>query len=97
MAERYGSDLTGLGGFEGGNTSQNGAALVSTSSDGETALLFGSAALREIQAGIANGDLAISPDDSTGTITEENPLPYFTTTTVGAGVTATIVPDGSAG
>lgn len=97
MPERYGTDLTGLGGYEGGITSENGAALVSTSSDGETSLLFGSAALREIQAGIANGDFAISPDDSTGDLTAENPLPYFTTTTVGAGVTAAIVPDASAG
>jgi hypothetical protein len=80
MAERYGTDLTGLGGFEGGVTSENGAALVSTSSDGETALLFGPAALREIQAGVANGDFAIVPDDSTGTITAGNPLPYWTFT-----------------
>jgi hypothetical protein len=80
MAERYGTDLTGLGGYEGGVTSENGAALVSTSSDGETAELFGAAALREIQAGVANGDFAIPPDDSTGTITAENPLPYWTFT-----------------
>ena len=80
MAERYGTDLNGLGGFEGGVTSENGAALVSTSSDGETALLFGPAALREIQAGVANGDFAIVPDDSTGIITAENPLPYWTFT-----------------
>lgn len=99
MAERYGTDLTGLGGFEGGVTSENGAALVSTSSDGETALLFGSAALREIQAGVANGDFAISPDDSTGTITAENPLPYwtFTDTNSAGAITCAVVPDAANG
>jgi len=98
MAERYGTDLTGLGGFEGGVTSENGAALVSTSSDGATSLLFGPAALREIQAGVANGDFAISPDDSTGTITAENPLPYWTFTDSSAGaITCAIVPDSGSG
>jgi hypothetical protein len=97
MAERYGTDLTGLGGYEGGVNSEQGAALLSTSSDGETSLLFGSAALREIQAGIANGDFAIPPDDTDADLSEDNPLPYFTTTTVGAGVTAAVVEDTSAG
>jgi hypothetical protein len=99
MAERYGTDLTGLGGYEGGVTSENGAALVSTSSDGETSLLFGPAALREIQAGIANGDFAISPDDSTGTVTAANPLPYWTFTDVNSAgaITCAIVPDTGVG
>jgi hypothetical protein len=99
MAERYGTDLNGLGGYEGGVTSENGAALVSTSSDGETSLLFGSAALREIQAGVANGDFAISPDDSTGTITAENPLPYWTFTDVNSAgaITCAIVPSAAVG
>jgi hypothetical protein len=92
MAERYGTDLTGLGGYEGGVTSENGAALVSTSSDGETSLIFGPAALREIQANVANGDFAIPPDDSTGTISAENPLPYWTIaeTGVSGAVTAAV-------
>ena len=99
MAERYGTDLTGLGGYEGGVNSEQGAALVSTSSDGETALLFGPAALREIQAGVANGDFAIAPDDSTGTITAENPLPYWTFTDVNSegAITCAIVPDTGVG
>ena len=94
---KYGTNLEGFGGFEGGVNADKGAPLVSTSSDGETALLFGPAALREIQAGVANGDFAIPPDEADQTITSENPLPYFTTTTVGAGVTATVVSDASAG
>jgi hypothetical protein len=99
MAERYGTDLTALGGYEGGVNSEQGAALVSTSSAGETALLFGPAALREIQAGVANGDFAIAPDDSTGTITAENPLPYWTFTDVNSAgaITCAIVPDTGVG
>lgn len=99
MAERYGTDLTGLGGYEGGVTSENGAALVSTSSDGETSLLFGPAALREIQAGVANGDFAIPPDDSTATVTAANPLPYWTFTDVNSAgaITCAVVADASAG
>ena len=77
---RYGTNLEGFGAFEGGVNADKGAPLVSTSSDGETALLFGPAALREIQAGVANGDFAIPPDAAGDTITEENPLPYWTFT-----------------
>jgi hypothetical protein len=88
----YGTNLEGFGGFEGGVNADKGAPLVSTSSDGETALLFGPAALREIQANVANGDFAIPPDDSTGTITDENPLPYWTIaeTGVSGAVTAAV-------
>lgn len=93
----YGTNLEGFGGFEGGVNADKGAPLVSTSSDGETALLFGPAALREIQAGVANGDFAIGPDDPSADLSSDNPLPYFTTTTVGSGVTAAVVEDGSAG
>ena len=77
---KYGTNLEGFGAFEGGVNADKGAPLVSTSSDGETALLFGPAALREIQAGVANGDFAIPPDAAGDTITEENPLPYWTFT-----------------
>jgi|688.fasta_scaffold232810_4 hypothetical protein len=79
---KYGTNLEGFGAFEGGVNADKGAPLVSTSSDGETALLFGPAALREIQAGVANGDFAIPPDAAGDTITAENPLPYWTFTDV---------------
>jgi hypothetical protein len=46
---------------------------------------------------MANGDFAIGPDDPSVDLSDENPLPYYTTTTVGAGVTAALVEDGSAG
>jgi len=95
---KYGTNLEGFGAFEGGVNADKGAPLVSTSSDGETSLLFGPAALREIQAGVANGDFAIPPDSAGDTITEENPLPYWTFTDVDSAgaITAAIVADSTA-
>jgi hypothetical protein len=95
---KYGTNLEGFGAFEGGVNADKGAPLVSTSSDGETALLFGPAALREIQAGVANGDFAIPPDAAGDTITSENPLPYWTFTdndSAGAITCAVVVDSGS--
>ena len=96
---KYGTNLEGFGAFEGGVNADKGAPLVSTSSDGETALLFGPAALREIQAGVANGDFAIPPDEADATITAENPLPYWTFTDVNSAgaITCKIVDDASSG
>ena len=95
---KYGTNLEGFGAFEGGVNADKGAPLVSTNSDGETALLFGPAALREIQAGVANGDFAIPPDAAGDTITDENPLPYwkFTDTNSSGAITCAIVADSSA-
>jgi hypothetical protein len=93
---KYGTNLEGFGAFEGGVNADKGAPLVSTSSDGESALLFGAAALREIQAGVANGDFAIPPDAAGDTITAENPLPYWTWTPA-TGITAAIVADAGSG
>jgi hypothetical protein len=92
---KYGTNREGFGAFEGGVNADKGAPLVSTSSDGEKALLFGPAALREVQAGVANGDFAIPPDAAGDTITAENPLPYWTFTDVSSGgkITAAIVTD----
>ena len=96
---KYGTNLEGFGAFEGGVNADKGAPLVSTSSDGETSLLFGPAALREQQAGVANGDFAIPPDAAGDTITEENPLPYWTFTDVNSAgaITCAVVADSSAG
>ena len=95
---KYGTNLEGFGAFEGGVNADKGAPLVSTNSDGETSLLFGPAALREIQAGVANGDFAIPPDAAGDTITEENPLPYWTFTDVDSAgaITAAVVADSTA-
>jgi hypothetical protein len=87
---KYGTNLEGFGAYEGGVNADKGAPLVSTSSDGATALLFGPAALREIQAGVANGDFAIPPDAAGDTITEENPLPYWTYNSNLSGISAAI-------
>ena len=96
---KYGTNLEGFGAFEGGVNADKGAPLISTSSDGATALLFGPAALREIQAGVANGDFAIPPDAAGDTITEENPLPYwtFTDTDSAGAITCAIVADSTTG
>ena len=83
---KYGTNYTGFGAYEGGVNSDKGSNLVSTNSDGETSLLFGPAALREIQAGVANGDFAISPDASDATISDSNPLPYWTFTDSSSGI-----------
>jgi hypothetical protein len=74
---KYGTDLTGFGAFEGGVNTDKGAPIVSTSSDGSSAIIFGPAALREMEAGLANGDFQIPPDAAGDAITTENPLPYF--------------------
>ena len=96
---KYGTNLEGFGAFEGGVNADKGAPLVSTSSDGETSLLFGPAALREIQAGVANGDFAIPPDAAGDTITESNPLPYWTFTDVNSAgaITCAVVADAASG
>jgi len=93
---KYGTNLEGFGGFEGGVNADKGAPLVSTSSDGETALLFGPAALREIQTLVANGDFAIPPDAAGDNITDANPLPYWTVTTTGSTCSAAMVADNDA-
>jgi hypothetical protein len=96
---KYGTDLEGFGGFEGGVNNDKGSNLVATNTDGETALLFGSAALREIQTGVANGSWEVPPDAAGDTITEENPLPYWTFTDVNSAgaITCAVVADASSG
>lgn len=98
MVEKYGSDQQQLGNLGGAVQSQDNAVLISGNSEGESALLFGPAALREIQAGVANGDFAIPPSDATGTITTDNALPYWTFTDVNSSgaITCAIVTDTSA-
>lgn len=81
--EKLGSDQSQLAGFGGGVVSEEGAVLLSGESTGEQSILFGPAALREMQAGIANGDFAIPPLDPLATIVQDgNPLPYWTFTDV---------------
>ena len=94
---KYGTNYEGFGAFEGGVNADNGAPLLSTNSDGATSLLMGAPLIREIQAGVANGDFAITPDDASATITSTNPLPYwsFTDTNSAGAITCAIVADSS--
>jgi hypothetical protein len=95
MVDKFGSDQQQLANSGGSVISQDNAVLINGDSDGEDALLFGSAALREIQAGVANGSFAIPPSDSEATITEDNALPYWTFTDVNSAgaITAALVAD----
>ena len=94
---KYGTNYDGFGAFEGGVNADKGAPLLSTNSDGATSLLMGAPLIREIQAGVANGDFAITPDDASSTITSTNPLPYWTFTDVSSAgaITCAIVADSS--
>jgi len=98
MPDKFGSDQQQLANSGGSVISQDSAVLINGDSQGERALLFGPAALREIQAGVANGDFAISPIDPEANITADNALPYWTfvdTNSVGK-ITCAIVADASA-
>lgn len=98
MAERYGTDLAGLASYEGDLTADSGETLITNDSDGSGALLFGPAALREIQAGVANGDFASAPDEPDADISDENTLPYFSLTDNSSGsITARVIEDLTAG
>jgi hypothetical protein len=98
MTEKYGTNISGLTAFEGDVSTDSGASLIDTDSDGESALLFGPAAVREILAGIANGDFALPPDDADSDLSDENPLPYWTfTDNSSGGITAAVISEPSNG
>ena len=73
----YGTDLVGLGQFDGDITTDSGATIISTNSDGSEAILMGSAPIRSIHSGITNGDFAALPDEPDTDISDDNSLPYF--------------------
>jgi hypothetical protein len=78
MIGKFGSDQQQLADLGGGVISEDGATLLSGESTGEASLLFGPAALREIQSNVANGDFSIPPADAEANITADNGLPYWT-------------------
>ena len=86
MADRIGSDYGAAS--VAGISSDRGDALISADTRSSTSLLFGPAALREIQSGIANGDWSMPPDEALDAITTDNPIPYWTVVAVGTTVTA---------
>jgi hypothetical protein len=86
--EKLGSDNAQIAGFGGGVISEDGNVLLSGSADTGEALLFGPAAMREIQSNVANGDFALGPQDPLAAITaEDNPLPYWTVVQTGSAPT----------
>lgn len=93
--EKFGSDQSQIAGFGGAMQSEDGTVLLSDNSLGEIALMMGSALNREVLAGVSNGDFAIGPQDPLATITDTNPLPYwsFTDTSSAGAITAAIVAD----
>lgn len=95
----YGSDYTPITQQSGDLVAEGGATLISPRSEGETAIMAGPALLREIQAGVSNGDFAVSPVDPTANISDENNLPYWTYTDVNSAgaITAAVVSDANAG
>jgi len=90
-----GGDRNALGGQTGAIIDAQGYPLVSTDTNSETALLFGPSALREIQAGVANGDFASPPPDTTVSVSDSNRLPYWTFTDVDSSgsITAAVIAD----
>jgi len=91
--DAYTTGGAGLSSSGGDVVADNGATLVSANSKGDDSTLLGSAALREIQAGVANGDFAIAPEDPLATITDDNALPYwsFTDTNSAGAITCALV------
>ena len=77
MIGKFGSDQQQLADLGGGIITEDGAPLLSGESSGSQAVMFGPAALRELQSTIANGDWAITPEDAFANITTDNPLPYW--------------------
>lgn len=74
-----------------------GVTLIDTNSNGETSTLFGGAALREIQTGVANGSFAEAPPNPYATINNTNKLPYWTFTDNNtSNITAALVADAGA-
>lgn len=82
---KYGTDYAGFGAFNGNVNNDAGAALVSSSTDGSSSFIFDVIPLREIIAGIANGDFTMNPNDSTTAISDSNKLPYFSTSDSSSG------------
>jgi hypothetical protein len=93
--EKFGTDAVELNTGTGGIVSADGLTLIDTGSSGETSTMLGSAVLREVQAGVANGTFTALPPDPDADITTDNPLPYWSWSP-GTAITAAIVYDPAA-
>lgn len=83
--DAYTTGGAGLSSAGGDVVADNGATIISSNSQGDDSRLLGAATLREIQAGVANGDFAITPQDPLATISDDNNLPYWSYTDVNSG------------
>jgi hypothetical protein len=78
-----------------GITDDTGNQLIGADTAGSQAFIMGAPLIREVQAGVANGDFAAPPADAAATITADNPLPYWTFTDVNSAgaITCAVVAD----
>lgn len=97
--EKVSSDSQQINTLTGGITSSDGSPLLDTDSDGGKSAMFGPAALREIQNGIANGDFSAPPQDASANINDtDNALPYWDFTDSSSGrVTLKVIDDATSG
>jgi hypothetical protein len=97
--EKFGSDAQQVNTITGGLTSADGAPLLDTNSDGGRSTMFGPAAIREIQNGVANGDFGLPPTDPSEVFdSTSNNLPYWDfTDESGGNITLSLAPDSSTG
>lgn len=94
MAQAYGTNNQPLAIGSGAVTNDKGQTIIDGGSSGSSSLLMGAPLIREIQAGVANGDFSATPDDVTTTVSADNPLPYWTFTDSSSGaITCAIVAD----
>ena len=78
----YGTNDPAISILSGGVNADNGAALISSTTDGEQAAIFGQPALREILSGVTNGDFSAIPGDPSSAVSSSNSLPYWSFTDV---------------
>jgi len=97
--EKFGSDAQQVNTITGGLTSADGAPLLDTNSDGGRSTMFGPAAIREIQNGVANGDFGLPPTDPSEVFdSTSNNLPYWDfTDESGGNITLSLAPDSFTG
>jgi hypothetical protein len=97
--EKVASDSQQINTLTGGITSSDGSPLLDTDSVTGKSTMFGPAAIREIQNGVANGDFGAPPQDATANINDtDNALPYWTFTDSSSGrVTLKVIDDATSG
>lgn len=88
----YGTDKLSLQNTTGAIQNLDGGPILSTDSFGESSFIFSPQVIREIFYGITNGDFS-QPTANVETgdfVSDDNPLPYWTTTQVASPSTGTV-------